>query len=116
MFQNLAVRGCSGARRGSTNCQPQNLAARALEVLSAARKPFTQFPDRDQAMLEVAKAVRAAAARLKPAAATPPKPTPAVRLPRAESELSIRSSNLRLAKTLQDPKIMQRAMALAGET
>jgi TIR domain len=65
-------------------------------------KPITQFPDRDQAMLEVAKAVRVAVARLKPAAAATPKPTPAVRLPRAESEPSIRSSNLRLAKTFTD--------------
>ncbi|WP_247487832.1 toll/interleukin-1 receptor domain-containing protein [Bradyrhizobium sp. 17] len=30
-------------------------------------KPITQFPDRDQAMLEVAKAIRVAVARLKPA-------------------------------------------------
>ena len=65
-------------------------------------KPITQFPDRDQAMLEVAKAVRVAVARLKPAAAATPKPIPAVRLPRAESEPSIRSSNLRLAKTFTD--------------
>jgi hypothetical protein len=64
-------------------------------------KPITQFPDRDQAMLEVAKAVRAAATKLKPAAPSP-KPPLSTRHTRAGSESGIRSSNLRIAKTFTD--------------
>jgi TIR domain len=65
-------------------------------------KPITQYADRDQALLEVAKAVRAAAGRLagkfspkdpKPAAA------PAARTERVQQEHPPRSSNLALSKT-----------------
>lgn len=68
-------------------------------------KPITQWPDRDQAMLEVAKAVRAAVDRLQ----TPRSPIPASPAPipatSRESRMSRpppRSSNLRLAKQFTD--------------
>src|SRR5205085_10195545 len=38
-------------------------------------RPVTQYPDRDQALLEVAKAVRAAAQRIPTSKAGPPAPT-----------------------------------------
>ncbi len=63
-------------------------------------KPVTQFADRDEAMLEIAKAVRAAADRLAPASRETAKPQRATRpepLP-----LGPRSSNLRLAKQFTD--------------
>ncbi|RAK66366.1 toll/interleukin-1 receptor domain-containing protein [Phenylobacterium kunshanense] len=62
-------------------------------------KPITQWPDRDQAMLEAAKAVRGAAQRL--AAPGPSAPAASPRSPAAmpsPSEPVARSSNLRLAK------------------
>jgi hypothetical protein len=67
-------------------------------------RPVTQFPDRDQALLEVAKAVRAAAARSdakkrppSPRAPSPP-PTPGsvMQAPRP------RSSNLRVTKEFNE--------------
>lgn len=66
-------------------------------------KPITQWPDRDQALLEVAKAVRGAAERLTKPGARPakPEPTPA---PSSAPALALvdttppRSSNLRIAK------------------
>ncbi|WP_058359159.1 toll/interleukin-1 receptor domain-containing protein [Xanthomonas translucens] len=65
-------------------------------------KPVTLWPDRDEAFLEVAKAVREAAGRLqgsKPIAAKTP--TRAMPVPTANpaAEAIQRSSNLRLAKT-----------------
>ncbi len=59
-------------------------------------KPITQWPDRDQAFLEVARAVRAAAQRLpgKSLAARAPAP----RFAEVAPEFGPRSSNLRLAK------------------
>ena len=70
-------------------------------------KPITQYADRDQAMLEVTKAVRAAAARL---AAKSSKrnsiPSAAVAAParggQREPARSPRSSNLALSKTFSD--------------
>ncbi|MER8658649.1 toll/interleukin-1 receptor domain-containing protein [Mesorhizobium sp. M0847] len=65
-------------------------------------RPITQWPDRDQAFLEVANAIRDAAKRIKPAEA----PTTA-RIPTSESSPSAidvgpRTSNLRLAKQFSD--------------
>lgn len=70
-------------------------------------KPITQFPDRDQALLEVAKAVRAAAARVAPKAggATAESAVAPIRaLGEAGSRplAGPRSSNLALAKTFTD--------------
>ncbi|MCW3101531.1 MAG: hypothetical protein JWL77_7149 [Chthonomonadaceae bacterium] len=63
--------------------------------------PVTQWPDRDQAFLEVARAVRAAAESIGQApgltAAAPPRPAVAVPEPLAGPKM-IRSSNLRVAK------------------
>src|SRR4051812_48541204 len=65
-------------------------------------KPVTQFPDRDQALLEVSKAVRAAAERLTSkktgeASSPPARGLPAVR--KAAPSPGPRSSNMRLAKS-----------------
>jgi hypothetical protein len=68
-------------------------------------RPVTQYPDRDQALLEVAKAVRGAAERLKPRSArstaddSTPKPALA---PAANSRSGPRSSNLRVAKQFSE--------------
>jgi hypothetical protein len=61
-------------------------------------RPVTQYPDRDQALLEVAKAVRGAAERLdtKAVQRKPPRTKPATPVPQREGPP--RSSNLRLAK------------------
>lgn len=67
-------------------------------------KPVTQWPDRDEAFLQVAKAVREAASRLQESKSEPEK-APAEPAPRRLDEAagapapSPRSSNLRLAKT-----------------
>lgn len=62
-------------------------------------RPITQWPDIDEAFLQVAQAVRGVAQRAQPKAApaapTPPSAQPAIARPTAEP----RSSNLRLAKT-----------------
>ncbi|OSI71593.1 MULTISPECIES: toll/interleukin-1 receptor domain-containing protein [Bradyrhizobium] len=74
-----------------------------LQAVPTDGKPITQFPDRDQAMLEVAKAVRAAAGRIHPA--SPAKSAPTAMPPTSRSSLepaSPRSSNLRLAKQFTD--------------
>jgi hypothetical protein len=68
-------------------------------------KPITQFADRDQALLEVAKAVRGAVARLKPQhSSSPPAELPTV--VSAEGITSFpagpRSSNLALAKAFTE--------------
>ena len=70
-------------------------------------KPITQYADRDQAMLEVAKAVRAAADRRDPKSSTKdPKPsaasTPRTRGVWQEIARSPRSSNLALSKTFSE--------------
>jgi hypothetical protein len=67
-------------------------------------RPVTQYPDRDQALLEVAKAVRAAAERLKLHRAittghATPKSAPASA---ARTHSGPRSSNLRLAKQFSE--------------
>ncbi|MCP3392343.1 hypothetical protein NLM27_26700 [Bradyrhizobium sp. CCGB12] len=66
-------------------------------------KPITQYPDRDQALLEIAKSVRAAANRLATAAV---RRETAQSLARSTSPAirasSPRSSNLRLAKDFTD--------------
>ncbi len=67
-------------------------------------RPVTQFPDRDQALLEVAKAVRAAAERFKPrnpgiADHVAPKSRDA---PAASTRDGPRSSNLRVAKQFSE--------------
>lgn len=66
-------------------------------------RPVTQFPDRDQALLEVAKAVRAAAARL--SAKAPPTQKPAIQLapsPVTQPAAGPRSSNLRVTKQFSE--------------
>ena len=72
-----------------------------LQATPTDGKPVTSFPDRDQAMLEVARAVRAGADRLgpkkaEPLAAAAKAKTPAIGAP--VSPATIRSSNLRVAK------------------
>ncbi|WP_439408522.1 toll/interleukin-1 receptor domain-containing protein [Bradyrhizobium sp. DASA03076] len=62
-------------------------------------KPITQYPDRDQALLEVAKAVRAAANRVEPPHLTREPLRPSSQARRASTP---RSSNLRLAKEFTD--------------
>lgn len=66
-------------------------------------KPVTQWPDRDEAFLQVAKAVRAAAARWQTAASAPARPrgdalSSVSANPARNGSLSPRSSNLRLSK------------------
>jgi hypothetical protein len=67
-------------------------------------RPVMQYPDRDQALLEVAKAVRSAADRLKPARCD----TPATASPKSASSWTAggvsgpRSSNLRIAKQFSE--------------
>jgi hypothetical protein len=67
-------------------------------------RPVTQYPDRDQALLEVAKAVRAAAERFKsrnPGIADHSKPKSAT-VPTASIRSGPRSSNLRVAKQFSE--------------
>jgi hypothetical protein len=74
-----------------------------LQAVPTDGKPITQFPDRDQAMLEVAKSVRAAAGRIRPASPAKPPPTAAPPMSRPPTEsASPRSSNLRLARQFTD--------------
>ncbi|HQT53440.1 MAG TPA: toll/interleukin-1 receptor domain-containing protein [Phenylobacterium sp.] len=70
-------------------------------------KPITQWPDQDQAMLEVAKAVRGAAERLAADRASPAhQPSPphaaATSSTSCATEGAIRTSNLRVAKTFSE--------------
>lgn len=65
-------------------------------------KPVTQWPDRDEALLQVANAVKEAAGRLhgsKPTVAKPSARTTSVSANTSTFEPAPRSSNLRLAKT-----------------
>ncbi|WP_234683522.1 toll/interleukin-1 receptor domain-containing protein [Bradyrhizobium monzae] len=64
-------------------------------------KPITQYPDRDHALLEVAKAVRAAANRVEPRHSAP-EPVPLHASSQARRASTPRSSNLRLAKEFTD--------------
>ena len=65
-------------------------------------RPVTQWPDRDQAFLEVAIAIRDAAMRLRPARGFPASLEDALD-PEPPSPISVpRSSNLRLAKAFSD--------------
>lgn len=62
-------------------------------------RPVTQYPDRDQALLEVAKAVRLAAEKLAKKSSPARSPAPSTAQPAASAAAPIpRSSNLRLAK------------------
>lgn len=87
----VILRACDwhGAPFGKLNATPPN------------GTPITQYPDRDQALLEVAKAVRGAVARLapkvSPSIATKPVVTEAEE-PRSSLPTGPRSSNLALAK------------------
>lgn len=68
-------------------------------------RPITQWPDRDQAMLEVARAVRGAAERLtggRRAATETPRAAVSTPQPARTPAPMARSSNLRLAKTFTD--------------
>lgn len=67
-------------------------------------RPVTQYPDRDQALLEVAKVVRAAAERLKSlGAGTPGEVAPkSARTPAVRNRSGPRSSNLRIAKQFSE--------------
>ena len=72
-----------------------------LQVVPQDGKPVTSFADRDQAMLEVTRAVRTAAERLGVGFASSPTVTPAEH-DRAPAEPAPRSSNLRVAKRFTD--------------
>lgn len=63
-------------------------------------KPVTRWADRDEALLQVATAVRAAAERFGPAPATAS--PAALRAPRPDGSASPRSSNLTLAKSFTE--------------
>jgi hypothetical protein len=67
-------------------------------------KPVTKYPDRDEALLEVAKAVRAAAERVAGRSRASPKPTAVLRSQMAAPTATTvpRSSNLRLAKEFSE--------------
>ncbi|AXK80763.1 toll/interleukin-1 receptor domain-containing protein [Pseudolabrys taiwanensis] len=66
-------------------------------------RPITQFPDRDQALLEVAKAVRAVAERLAPRGTiTRDKAPGSVGAPAPKIDSAPRSSNLRVAKQFSE--------------
>jgi hypothetical protein len=65
-------------------------------------RPVTHWPDRDQAFLEVAKAVRAAAAKFGPVQAAAPATKAKVEPPPAGGGEAVRSSNLRVAKRFTD--------------
>lgn len=87
----VILRACDwhGAPFGKLNATPRD------------GKPITQYADRDEAMLEVARAVRNAAERVARPAAPTSKPraaSPAASMPRTGP----RSSNLRLAKQFND--------------
>lgn len=81
-------------------CDWQGTPFGKLQATPTDGKPITSFPDRDQAMLEVARAVRAAAERLGAKAAIPPETTTAQEAARTskQEEPVLRSSNLRVAK------------------
>lgn len=82
-------------------CDWQSAPFGKLNAIPRDRKPITQYADRDEAMLEVARAVRAAAERLGGSSSAAPtvrkKPATAPAL-----TLGPRSSNLRLAKQFTD--------------
>jgi len=68
-------------------------------------KPVTQWADRDQAFLEVAQAIRAAAKKLRPEVGAQPEVAPALEvksIPQPVSFAAPRSSNLRLAQTFTE--------------
>jgi len=65
-------------------------------------RPVTQWPDRDQAFLEVANAIKAAAKRTKPAEAPIPARVPVRGVSPAASAVVPRTSNLRLTKEFSD--------------
>jgi TIR domain len=73
-----------------------------LQATPKDGKPITQWPDRDQAMLEVARAVRGAAERLRFSLGSPPigssSSAPHLAIADVTVASPIRSSNLRLAK------------------
>jgi hypothetical protein len=84
-------------------CEWQHAPFGNLNATPSDARPITQFPGRDQAMLEVAKAVRGAAERLGKAPTRAAKPRPAAGDPRsAVSRVEPRSSNLALAKTFTE--------------
>ena len=69
-------------------------------------KPVTQWPDRDTALLEVTKAIRAAAEKLqrtaKPIAIHVPTPMEVKSLPERPASVAVRSSNLRISQTFTE--------------
>lgn len=65
-------------------------------------RPVTQWPDRDQAFLEVANAIKDAAKRIKPATAPTGVRTASPNIPSVAIATGPRSSNLRLAKEFSD--------------
>lgn len=80
-----------------------------LNAVPADGKPITLAPDRDQAFVEVAGAIRKAAARLAPKPSPSPPAAPPTRAAAPQSfgfatveNLSPRSSNLRLAKNFSE--------------
>lgn len=80
-----------------------------LNAVPADGKPITLAPDRDQAFVEVAGAIRKAAARLAPKPSPSPPAAPPTRAAAPQSfgfataeSLAPRSSNLRLAKTFSE--------------
>lgn len=83
-------------------CDWQGAPFGKLQAVPTDARPVTQLPDRDQAFLEVARAIRGAAARLNSASIAPVREVrqsaPAEARSRTTEPLSIRSSNLRVAK------------------
>jgi hypothetical protein len=65
-------------------------------------RPITQWPDKDQAFLEVANAIKDAAKRIKPAEAPTIARIPASEVSPPASVVGPRTSNLRLAKEFSD--------------
>jgi hypothetical protein len=88
----VILRACDwhGAPFGKLNASPPN------------GRPVTQHPDRDQALLEVAKAVRAAVERLAPPNAKAPSKRVSTSTPASPQPAQPRSSNLRLAKRFSE--------------
>jgi hypothetical protein len=83
-------------------CDWQGTPFRKLLVTPKDGRPVTQWPDRDQAFLEVAKAIRGATERLQEkkvgtSKGAPAYPATVENVPRAAAPV-LRSSNLRLAK------------------
>lgn len=84
-------------------CEWQHAPFGNLNATPPDGRPITQYPDRDQALLEVAKAVREAAARLdKTPSRAAPQESMADAPRQAAASVQPRSSNLALAKSFTE--------------